>query len=159
MDGVNDDELNKMIANLQGGQQPGPGAPTPAAGPVPAAPAPNPGGAPVPAPVAAQPIAPPPVAPVSQPPVPAPPIMPEAESGLDTIKRDALNELRPLVDKLNLPPEDKFDTLLLMIRSTDDSSLVPAAHAAARQIADETRRAQALLDVIKEIDFFGRQGK
>jgi len=159
MDGVNDDELNKMIANLQGGQQPDPGVPPPAAGPVSVAPAPNPGGAPAPAPVAAQPIAPPPAAPVSQPPVAAPRIMPEAESALDAIKRDALNELRPLVDKLNLPPEDKFDTLLLMIRSTDDSSLVPAAHAAARQIADETRRAQALLDVIKEIDFFGRQGK
>ena len=76
---------------------------------------------------------------------------------LEDIKRQAITELRPLVDKLNLPPEDRFDTLLLLIRTTDDSSLIPAAHDAAKEIADESRRAQALLDVIKEIDFFGRK--
>lgn len=76
-------------------------------------------------------------------------------SNLDEIKREAITELRPLVDKLDLPAEDKFDTLLLLIRTTDDSTLIPAAHAAARAIADDSRRAQALLDVIKEIDFFG----
>ena len=54
-----------------------------------------------------------------------------------------------MVDKLDLPPEDKFDTLLLLIRTTDDSSLIPAAHEAAKAIADDTRRAQALLDIIK----------
>lgn len=78
-------------------------------------------------------------------------------SNLDDIKRQALTELRPLVDKLNLAPEDKFDTLLLLIRTTDDSSLIPQAHEAAKAISDDARRAQALLDVIKEIDFFGRK--
>jgi hypothetical protein len=73
---------------------------------------------------------------------------------LEAIKRNALEELRPLVDKLNLPPEEKFDTLLLIIRSTDDQSLVEAAHEAAKAIPDEVKRAQALLDVIKEIDYF-----
>lgn len=80
-----------------------------------------------------------------------------APSDLEEIRHQAIVELRPLVDKLNLPPEDKFDTLLLLIRTTDDSSLIPAAHTAAMSIADDTRRAQALLDVIKEIDFFGRK--
>ena len=73
---------------------------------------------------------------------------------LENIKKDALTELRPLVDKLNLSPEDKFDTLLLIIRSTDDKSLVAQAHDAAKAIQDDTRRAEALLDVIKEIDYF-----
>ena len=72
---------------------------------------------------------------------------------LDDIKKDALTELRPLVDKLDLEPEEKFDTYLLLIRSTDDKALIGPAHAAARAIPDETRRAQALLDIIKEIDF------
>jgi hypothetical protein len=76
--------------------------------------------------------------------------------GLDSIKKDAVQELRPLVDKLDLPPEEKFNTLLLIIRSTDDQSLLGAAHDAARQIPDDTKRAQALLDIIKEIDFFGQ---
>lgn len=78
---------------------------------------------------------------------------------LDSIKKTALEELRPLVDKLDLPADEKFDTLLLLIRSTDDKSLVAAAHEAARAIEDETKRAQALLDVIKEIDYFSGHGQ
>lgn len=79
---------------------------------------------------------------------------PSALSGdLAPIKSEAINELRPLVDKLNLPPEEKFDTYLLLIRSTDDSTLIAPAHAAAQAITDESKKAQALLDIIKEIDF------
>lgn len=78
---------------------------------------------------------------------------------LEDIKKDALSELRPLVDKLDLPADEKFDTLLLIIRSTDDQTLVAAAHEAAKAIEDEGKRAAALLDVIKEIDFFANQGK
>jgi hypothetical protein len=72
---------------------------------------------------------------------------------LADIKKDALNELRPLVDKLTLEPDEKFDTYLLLLRSTDDKSLIAPAYAAAQAIPDETRRAQALLDIIKEIDY------
>ncbi len=78
---------------------------------------------------------------------------PADNSDLNSIKKDALIELRPLVDKLDLAPEEKFDTYLLLLRSTDDQTLIAPAHAAAKNIADETRRAQALLDVIKEIDY------
>ena len=81
-----------------------------------------------------------------------------ASPELDSIKKSALEELRPLVDKLDLPADEKFDTLLLIIRSTDDKTLVPAAHEAAQGITDETKRAQALLDVIKEIDYFSGHG-
>jgi len=72
---------------------------------------------------------------------------------LENIKKDVITELRPLVDKLDISPEEKFDTYLLLIRSTDDVTLIEPAHIAARNIADESRRAQALLDIIKEIDF------
>jgi hypothetical protein len=75
------------------------------------------------------------------------------DPALEGIKKDALNELRPLVDKLNVSSEEKFDTYLLLLRSTDDKSLIAPAHEAAKGISDETRRAQALLDVIKEIDY------
>lgn len=74
-------------------------------------------------------------------------------SDLESIKKDALSELRPLVDKLNVAPEEKFDTYLLLLRSTDDQALIAPAHEAARNITDEARRAQALLDIIKEIDY------
>lgn len=88
----------------------------------------------------------------------ASPIMP-ASGSLDDLKKAALEELRPLVGKLNLPPEEKFDTLLLIIRSTDDQSLLAPAHEAAQGIQDENKRAQALLDVIKEIDYFSQGGQ
>lgn len=77
----------------------------------------------------------------------------ELSGPLAAIKNDALSELRPLVDKLNVSPEEKFDTYLLLIRSTDDADLIGPAHEAAKQITDETKRAEALLDVIKEIDY------
>lgn len=102
-------------------------------------PAPTPAATPEPEPVAAlEPVA---------------PVLPTVSGDLDSIKKDALSELRPLVDKLNVAPEEKFDTYLLLIRSTDDQSLIGPAHEAARSITDEARRAQALLDIIKEIDY------
>ena len=131
--GLDENELNAMIANLQKES----GAPTSAAA----------SAAPVSVPPVSQssPVAP---SPVVANPTPAPTV------NLDNIKGEALTELRPLVDKLNLAPADKFNVLLLMIRSSDDSSLVPEAHEVAKTIPDEARRAQALLDIIKEIDFF-----
>lgn len=78
---------------------------------------------------------------------------------LEGLKKEALSELRPLVDKLSLPADEKFDTLLLIIRSTDDQTLLAEAHNAAKAIEDESKRASALLDVIKEIDFFASQSK
>lgn len=111
---------------------------------------------PVPDPVV--PVLPQPTAPVE--PVFADSVSPTPVSlpgDLDSVKKDAINELRPLVDKLTLAPEEKFDTYLLLIRSTDDKSLIAPAHEAAKAIPDETRRAQALLDIIKEIDFLSNQ--
>ena len=80
-------------------------------------------------------------------------LAPEPNGPLESIKKDALVELRPLVDKLNVSAEEKFDTYLLLIRSTDDADLIQPAHEAAKAITDETRRAAALLDIIKEIDY------
>lgn len=96
------------------------------------------------------------VPPVVEPMQPNPSSTPSAGTELDGIKLEALNELRPLVDKLNVSPEEKFDTYLLLLRSTDDKALIAPAHDAAKSITDETRRAQALLDIIKEIDFLSQ---
>jgi len=95
-------------------------------------------------------------APVIEPIQTTPVAAPSAGGELDGIKLEALNELRPLVDKLNVSPEEKFDTYLLLLRSTDDKALIAPAHDAAKAIADEARRAQALLDIIKEIDFLSQ---
>jgi len=76
---------------------------------------------------------------------------------LDSIKLNALKELRPLMDKVELPAEEKFDTYLMLIRSTDDKTLIGPAHTAAQGIADEKRKAEALLEIIKEIDYLSRK--
>lgn len=114
-------------------------------------------GAPAPATDAADPVANPTADPVAPAPVgsdtSATPFAPVATDDLTPIKNDAINELRPLVDKLNLQPEEKFDTYLLLLRSTDDRALIAPAYAAAGNITDEARKAQALLDIIKEIDY------
>lgn len=91
--------------------------------------------------------------------LPSTPSSPAVDSGLEAIKHDALKELRPLVDKLNLSAEEKFDTYLLLIRSTDDTTLISPAFAAARGITDESEKAQALLDIVKEIDYLSNPQK
>jgi len=106
--------------------------------------------------------APEPEAPADSPPevptaIEEPSASPLGHEELEAVKKEALEELKPLVDKLDLPPEEKFDILLLIIRSTDDEELVSKAHNTATQIEDETRKAQALLDIIKEVDYFSNK--
>lgn len=79
------------------------------------------------------------------------------DTGLEAIKNKALDELRPLINRADIPAEEKFDTYLMLIRSTDDSSLIGPAHEAALSITDETRKAEALIDVIKEIDYLSKK--
>lgn len=78
---------------------------------------------------------------------------PAVDPQLASIKQTVLEELRPLVDKLEVSPEEKFNTYLLLIRSTDDRDLIAPAHQTAKLITDESKRAQALLDIVREIDY------
>lgn len=70
------------------------------------------------------------------------------------IKQEALQELTPLVGHLEQTPEEKFRTTMMMIQAADDHSLVKTAYEAAKSIEDEKTRAQALLDVVNEINYF-----
>ena len=168
--GVNDEELNKMIASLRQEQQTNAPAgqvvnqpPAQPAKPAPATPAKPTGKSgsaqpadPILTDVLAQPAKP---AKAKSEPVTPPNVNPlgrNVDSGaLGDIRLQVISELRPLVNRLDfLAPADKFDTLLLLIRTIDDSSLIPMAHQAAMAIPDEVKRAQALLDILKEIDFF-----
>lgn len=70
------------------------------------------------------------------------------------IKQQALSQLSPLVGHLEQSPEEKFRTTMMMIQASDNQALIKDAYAAAQQINDEKARAQALLDVINEINYF-----
>lgn len=81
------------------------------------------------------------------------------DDNLLDIKREALQELSPLVDQLEQTPEEKFKITMMMIQASDNKSLVSSAFRAAKDIKDNKKRAQALLDIVNEINYFTQQTK
>jgi hypothetical protein len=79
------------------------------------------------------------------------------EDELLKLKQQALQNLAPLVDHLDQDPEAKFKTTMMMIQASDNAELIPEAYEAANKITDEKLRAQALLDVVNEINYFTQQ--
>jgi hypothetical protein len=70
------------------------------------------------------------------------------------LKSKALDELYPIIHKLDLSAEDNFKTLMMMIQATDNKELIGQAYEAAEKIDDEGARAKALLDIVNEINYF-----
>ena len=70
------------------------------------------------------------------------------------LKQKALHDLSPLVNQLEQTPEEKFRTTMMMIQASDDKTLLPQAYKLAQEIKDEKVKAQSLLDVINEINYF-----
>lgn len=86
-----------------------------------------------------------------------PPSSPINPDDLLALKQQALNQLTPLVGQLEQTPEERFRTTMMMIQSADNQSLIKDAYEAAQAISDDKVRAQALLDVINEINYFTQQ--
>lgn len=177
---VNDD-LAKALASVQAGSQPAGqemnfetvGEPV-LAGP-PAAPSQEPVEAPV---MSAPPVAPAvPVMPVTPLPT-STPVEDEVEystppasidhsqtpgpaassvDSIEQIKISALQQLRPLMQHIELTPEEKFEKYLMMLRASDDQDLIQPTYEAAQLISSEKLKAQALLDVINEINYLTSQ--
>ncbi len=79
---------------------------------------------------------------------------PQDDSTLDPIKKEALQKLEPLVSELDLHPEEKYRALMMIIQATDNKDLVNEAYQAADKIEDNKTRAQALLSIVNEIEYF-----
>jgi hypothetical protein len=77
-----------------------------------------------------------------------------SENELMKMKQKALQSLAPLVDHLDQSPEEKFKTTMMLIQASDNAELVKDAYDAANQIKDDKVRAQALLDIVNEINYF-----
>jgi hypothetical protein len=84
-------------------------------------------------------------------------INPPRNEDLLDMKQQALQQLSPLINQLDQTPEEKFRTTMMMIQATDDQALLTSAYETAKQITDEKVRAQALLDVVNEINYFTQQ--
>ena len=104
------------------------------------------------APAPAEPV----LAPAPAPEVPAPeaPAPAEVPQNLNTteIKKAALRDLVPLLDKINMDPTQKFDIYRNIFEDLKDYTVLDPAYHAAREIADETKRAEALLYLVESID-------
>lgn len=75
---------------------------------------------------------------------------------LHAIKHQALQQLGPLVEHIDQAPEERFDTLMMMIRASDDAALIQPAYEAAEKIEDDNKKAQALLDIVNEVNYLTR---
>lgn len=86
--------------------------------------------------------------------------LPDTDSdALLDLKQAALQQLTPLVGQLDQSPEDKFRTTMMLIQASDNKELLKEAYDAAQAITDDKARAQALLDVINEINYFTQQSE
>lgn len=111
---------------------------------------PTPANAPAPQPSAA---------PAAQPAATAPVVSADQANNLLGIKQQALQNLTPLIDKLEQTPEDKFKTMMMLLQASDNPELVKKTYDAAQAISDEKVKAQALLDVVNEINYFTQKSQ
>lgn len=123
------------------------------------------------APADIAPLAPPIPAPIA----PEPPVMPAFAGGivapigsapkqasygdpdLDRVKSSALSDLRPIIEKIDIPAEKKFEVYKEIIDSQNDKACIEPAYNAAKNISNEKERAEALLFVIEAINRLGVQ--
>ncbi len=93
-------------------------------------------------------------------PIPEAPAAPEAnmnmnmggDADIKTVKEAMLRDLFPLMDKVDMGAEEKFELYKTMIDSSNDKSMISAAYEAAKGIADEKQKAEALLFLIRKAD-------
>lgn len=113
---------------------------------------------PIPAPIAPEPPAMPAfaggiVAPIGS----APKQASYGDPDLDRVKSSALSDLRPIIEKIDIPAEKKFEVYKEIIDSQNDKACIEPAYNAAKNISNEKERAEALLFVIEAINRLGVQ--
>ena len=74
---------------------------------------------------------------------------------LNKVKTMALSDLRPILENVDLPTEKKFKIYKDIIGLTEDKACIEPAYNAAKMIADEKEKAEALLYVVEAIDKLG----
>jgi len=81
----------------------------------------------------------------------------ETPAELLEVKKSALQELSPLLDELDQTADEKLNILMMTIQATDDQALIPQAFETAKKIDDKKARAEAMLDIIQEINYFTKK--
>ena len=68
------------------------------------------------------------------------------------VKKAALRDLVPLLDRISMAPSQKFNIYRDIFDDLKDYTILEPAYRAAREIPDETQRAEALLYLVESID-------
>jgi hypothetical protein len=76
-----------------------------------------------------------------------------ATDSLEDAKRQAMEALTPLLAELEVGPERKFALSMSAIRLTNNKDLVQGALQAALAIPENGPKAEALLELVTEIDY------
>ena len=71
---------------------------------------------------------------------------------ITSVKEAMLRDLFPIMDKVEMAAEEKFDLYKRMLDDTNDKSLISGAYEVVKGIGDESARAEALLFLIKKAD-------
>jgi hypothetical protein len=73
---------------------------------------------------------------------------------LEDVKKRAMHALTPLIaDIKDMDPERKFDICLSAMRYTDNKELANVALNAALEISEDGTKAEALVELINEINY------
>ncbi len=76
--------------------------------------------------------------------------------GLAAIKKEALGHLEGLSDHIDGSPEEVFKSTMQLIQANDNHTLLQKALDAAKKIEDDKVRAQAMLDIVNETNYFSQ---
>lgn len=77
---------------------------------------------------------------------------PAMDGDLNQIRENALKELLPIMEKTQADPFQKYNLYRDAVLTLHDQGAVRGAYDSARQISDEGKRADALLDIVNIID-------
>ena len=77
---------------------------------------------------------------------------PEIGGDLASIRESVVRDLLPILDKTDSTPEEKFDIYKDALKTMHDAKTIEGAYKTATQIADESKKAEALIGLMKAID-------
>ena len=75
-----------------------------------------------------------------------------APATTEEVKKAALRDLAPLISKININKSQKFNIYKDIFEELKDYTVLEPAYQAARELEDETERANALLYLVEAID-------
>lgn len=76
----------------------------------------------------------------------------QSNADVQSIKEAALKELFPIMNRIELKPEKRFELYCEMMEVMKDKAILKPAHEAAKEIKDEKARADALVCLIESIE-------